>query len=520
MNAKPGNSQFLLAAGMLLIAVGVVYSHTLLSMVSVWASSSTFVHGFLILPLSAYLVWRKRDEWLSTPARPSLLGLFFLALSVLAWSVADAVAVQVVAHFAVVAMLVSVVWTVFGFDVVRVLHFPLLYAFFAVPFGEFLIPPLMDWTATFAVSALQVTGIPVLREGNYFALPSGNFHVVEACSGIRYLVVTLVLGLYFAHEYFASQRKRLIFIAAAAAAVIVANGVRAYVVVLIAHYSNMKYGTGQDHIYLGYAIFLVTIFALFWIGRRYEDVSAVSQDARPVATVSGPERLDTRLALLFMLSLFVLISGPRIPVGTDATDIGAELHGVQLPKAANAWRGPDAAILGYRPSFFGFTSTQSRRYSRDAQAVELHVIAYSKQKQGTELISFRNHVFDPDVWRSVPNVAADKTVNLEDADLAFNMAAITDGRDVLRVGYWYDIGGHVALSPTRVKLLQFWNRLTGNVGSDAIVVLVEQIDDSATGASLLEAFARDHYESLRSCIRSDTADPERCVGTLDNAQGR
>jgi exosortase A len=202
----------------LLLAIFVLYSSTWLSMVSVWASSSTFMHGFLILPLSAFLIWRMRHNWIQLPQRPSFLGLFFLALSVLAWSIADAVAVQVVAHFAVVAMLVSVVWTVYGTGIIRVLHFPLIYAFLAVPFGEFLIPPLMDWTASFTVTALQITGIPVLRDGNYFALPSGNFHVIEACSGVRYLVVTVVLGLYFAHEYFAGQWKRLVFISGAALA--------------------------------------------------------------------------------------------------------------------------------------------------------------------------------------------------------------------------------------------------------------------------------------------------------------
>ena len=37
----------------------------------------------------------------------------------------------------------------------KVLLFPLAFLFFAVPFGEFLVPPLMDWTADFAAVAMQ-----------------------------------------------------------------------------------------------------------------------------------------------------------------------------------------------------------------------------------------------------------------------------------------------------------------------------------------------------------------------------
>ena len=39
--------------------------------------------------------------------------------------------------------------------------FPLGFLFFAVPFGDFLLPVLMQWTADFTVLALRATGIPV-----------------------------------------------------------------------------------------------------------------------------------------------------------------------------------------------------------------------------------------------------------------------------------------------------------------------------------------------------------------------
>ena len=65
---------------------------------------------------------------------------------------------------------------------------------FAVPVGEFLLPVFMEWTADFTVLALRLSGIPVYREGLQFVIPSGNWSVVEACSGIRYLIASLMVG--------------------------------------------------------------------------------------------------------------------------------------------------------------------------------------------------------------------------------------------------------------------------------------------------------------------------------------
>jgi exosortase A len=472
------------------------------------------MHGFLILPLSAYMIWRMRSIWLHLPERPSFLGLFLLALAVLAWSMADAVAVQVVAHFAVVAMLVSVVWTVYGTGIVRVLHFPLIYAFLAVPFGEFLIPPLMDWTASFTVTALQITGIPVLRDGNYFALPSGNFHVIEACSGVRYLVVTVVLGLYFAHEYFAAQWKRLIFILGAALAVIVANGVRAYLIVVIAHYSDMQYGTGQDHIYLGYVIFVITIAALFWIGRRYEDVATRSELGLEASSeVVDPRRREIvpKFAILATISFLVLLSGPQIPLGAEETVAKDHLFVSRLPRAVEGWQGPISPMLPYRPEYSGYTSHLSGGYEKKGQLVEIHVIYYSEQKQGAELIGFQNHVIDPDVWRSALNSESGEKKLVAVDGLSINSATVTDDRNMLHLWYWYDVGGHVVSSPTKVKLFQFWNQLTGNVSSDAVVVLVTRSTEIADSSSVLEAFTRDHQVQLRTCLRLAEEDEHTCA---------
>ena len=81
-------------------------------------------------------------------------------------------------------MLVLAVPAVLGWKVARCMTFPLLFLFFAVPFGEFATAKLMDWTAYFTILGLRLSGIPVLSEGLRFVIPTGSWSVIEACSGI------------------------------------------------------------------------------------------------------------------------------------------------------------------------------------------------------------------------------------------------------------------------------------------------------------------------------------------------
>ena len=75
-------------------------------------------------------------------------------------------------HFALVTAVIALVPLVAGWQVARQLMFPLGFLYLAVPFGEFLVPTMIDWTADFTVHALQLTGIPVFREGQNFVIPS------------------------------------------------------------------------------------------------------------------------------------------------------------------------------------------------------------------------------------------------------------------------------------------------------------------------------------------------------------
>src|SRR5206468_8173852 len=118
-----------------------VYGRTTYSMVAIWERSETFAHGFVVIPIFLYLLWRERDHLASIePVAffPALLGL--PALGAL-WLVGDRLNIISVTQFSMMAMIPLAIWAVLGTQTLKALLFPLAFLFFAVPFGEFLEPP-------------------------------------------------------------------------------------------------------------------------------------------------------------------------------------------------------------------------------------------------------------------------------------------------------------------------------------------------------------------------------------------
>jgi exosortase len=179
--------------------------------------------------------------------------------------------VQVVQQYAMVAMIPTVVIVIAGRRVARALAFPLGFLLLGVPVGEALIPPMMDWTADFTVTALRLSGIPVYREGTFFTIPSGQWSVVEGCSGPALSDRVHHRGRPVRVLSYQKTWKRILFVVLSVIVPIIANGMRAYMIVMIAHLSDMKLALGIDHLIYGWLFFGLVMLLLFWIGSFWRD---------------------------------------------------------------------------------------------------------------------------------------------------------------------------------------------------------------------------------------------------------
>ncbi len=228
--------------------------------------------------------------------------------------------VAVIEQLAAVSLIPLLVWMTLGWTTVRILAFPLGFLLFAVPMGEGLIEPLMQFTASFTVHLLRLTGIPVFWEGTFFSIPSGDWSVVAACSGIRYLIASLFLGVLYAYLNYRSFWRRIAFIALSAIVPILANGLRAYLIVMIGHLSGMKLAVGIDHLIYGWVFFGFVMFLLFALGNLWSErpVSEIVDDqtGHPKPPILPPESASGGHGML-ILGLLVIALWPMLGAYLD-----------------------------------------------------------------------------------------------------------------------------------------------------------------------------------------------------------
>lgn len=491
--------------GMLLLLVA--HRETFLSMIGKWESDAAFSHGYLILPIAAWLAWRKRAEVRAAYWQPSWIGALGLVLATALWIVARGTGVLVVQQFAVIAMIPMLVTAMLGPQVVRTLAFPLAFLFFAVPAGRALVPILMQVTADLATLGLQLSGIPVLRSHMYIIIPGGWFEVAKACSGLNYFVTGVVLGVLYAYMSFTSWKKRLLCVAAWIFIPVIANALRVYITIAVSHLTNMRFGPGQEHVTFGRIFFVLIVFLMFWISHRWRD----EQPAIAAVTPREPQDMARARWAIVALAAVTILAGPPYfdsAGGRAASRFDGLSNIVGMPRAAAGWQGPDGNSPTWRPLYVDALAEASGSYTDSAGSrVDVFVGAYALgATRGAELISYRNRI-SAEEHRSL---AAESRVRLDLGDalqheLHAREIVVEDSGGERLVWYWFKVGDRTALSPYVVKALEGWAFVTRDAAVERIVTLATPLDREAHAR--LERFAMAHA----ACVASGFA-AEDCGG--------
>ena len=311
MDTRLSDNRFaLLVALSVLLAAALLCAGTYRDLIAAWSRGETFAHCFAILPISLWLIWQRRAELSKTRKSPWVWGFLLLVPVSLAWFLSELASVEAGKHLAVVMLVPLLIMTVLGKRLAWSIAFPLAYLVFLVPIGEGLVPTMMDITATLTVMELKLIGMPVYKDGMYFSIPSGDFEVARACSGIRYLIASLALGAVYAYLTYVSMWRRAAFLALAIIVPIAANSLRAFGIVMIAHLSEMKYATGADHLVYGWFFFGLVVFAMFWLGSFFRDTAPAQSESLAAAGAADAPLQRGALLVIAFLSVVAVASGP------------------------------------------------------------------------------------------------------------------------------------------------------------------------------------------------------------------
>lgn len=237
------------------------------NLVAAWYGSEDFSHGFFIVPIALFVLWRRRESigrvalrpsWLGLPIVLGALGLYLFGLLAEVWTLA---------YLALILALAGSVLFVGGGRLLRECAFALFLLLFMVPVPSqvytYLTAPLQLFVSQATALAVKALQVPVYREGNILHLPAHSFQVIQACSGLRSVLSLLTLGLLLGYFTLRTGPLRAVLFVAGLPVAIVVNIVRVLAMVLALHFLDLDLTGGEIHTWFGLGIFALAVALLY-----------------------------------------------------------------------------------------------------------------------------------------------------------------------------------------------------------------------------------------------------------------
>ena len=286
--------------------------------------------------------------------------------------------------------------------------------------------------------------------------------------------------------------KRLLFILLSALVPIVANGVRAYMIVMIGHLSQMQYAVGVDHLIYGWIFFGLVMFLLFWIGSFWQE----DEEPPRVVVPSGQIGSSTVKGRTWALSATIIcVSALTASLVEYASTKGLEVVSpIVLPGDVGNWTRIDEPTL-WQPAYLETPYAVNVRYQSSAGVdAQLFLALFPKQEQGAEAINQENRAIGEKAGRL-------KTLELGPAELGGQKATVRkqelrtviNGNETTHlVWQWYRIAGRSLANPYLGKAWEALARVyrgrtdgawiaitTPVIGSEPVAATEERLADFA-----------------------------------------
>jgi exosortase A len=487
VDGRDARSAWRLSIGMAALGVVILiglFWHTATSAIEIWWRQPTYTYAFLILPISAYLIWLKRHEAGAETPSGSLLGVAVTALFGFLWLICDLAAVTEGRHIAFVGMLQGILLACLGWRVFKVLSFPFLYLWLLVPTGSVLLPHLQEIATDISASILRWVGIPVYVEGFFIEVPSGHYHVEPGCAGLNFILATAALAPLYVYFFYRAAWKRIAAVVLAFLLAITMNGVRIAGVIALAEWSNQRLNIVDDHLLYGWGFFVLVLFAAGYVGSFFADSEPdVSANKPSNIFPSGRHR---QIAAAGVLSVLIVVSVFVLDRSVTASEPPRSFVSLGAPSELHDWRSVSWSD-DWSPVFSNADLQIRQSYARDDDRVDLFVAYYARQAKGHEMLAYENRIIDQTQWSLV--LEQHRTVDFGAQSLPFAELVAVSGsqRRYIWLLYWVD--GTFTSDPLVAKLLEAKAKLLFGDQRAAIVAVSMPAGDTPTnGEPVLQTF--------------------------------
>lgn len=483
----------LMLGSVLALAAG--YADTLVSFHDRWGSTTQgYSHGYLLAVVSAWLIWRRRAAFSHPDNRAQWFWLLPLAGVSLIWVAAYTMQVRIIQQLALPALLWLWIAAVFGWHCARRQMFALLILYMAIPVWDVLTLPLRELTVWVTQHVLGGIGVPAYIDGFRIFVPAGAFIVAGGCSGLNYLLVSLTLGLLYAHLYVRGWSRRGAVVGLAVAVALIANWVRVVALVLIGYYTEMRSDIVEDHEGFGWLVFGALLLPYLLVLRYFDDDQPPSPAAESSPGLHNP--IWARLWPAAWLASMLALSGPLLLL---ARHVLPEVEVAPIAAPANT---QPVAEPDWQPAYQGYDRAQHFQLEGRRPSVTLSVYTWLEQSQGREMIYYRNQIASEDLQLGPLSTR-------QIADLTVNERMVRDGRSSRLVWWYYRTAGKPTADERISKLLQLMGLVSGRVSAELVVMSSPcETMDCASARARLNGSGGPLLEQLEAAFRSSpTAAP-------------
>ncbi|WP_036821125.1 exosortase/archaeosortase family protein, partial [Photobacterium sanctipauli] len=230
---------------------------------------------------------------------------------------------------------------------------------------------------------------------------------------------------------------------------VIANGIRAYGIIVIGYLSDMKYATGADHLVYGWFFFSLVILCIFFTASFFADKQVKSDSYSLPLTSKGnlesaPKVAGSATVIFFSFALW----GQSFTATSQAVEQTSPLLTEALVTEQSSWGidFPQASLSTLATNANGDTYFYTARYPL--------------WKEKGELISSSNTIFNKDIW----SIESKGKLPLSDKTNAAMLSLVNVSGQSINVIYWYCVNRYCSSDPVSIKLAKASQLIRGEEG--------------------------------------------------------
>jgi len=300
-----------------------------------WSSDDSS-YCYLIIPLFLYLCWEQRALFRFEVFSVKGWGLVAALASIFVVFLGELGSVETLVFLGLWGCLTSIIITTYGLRS-RALLFPIIILLFIVP-----LPPFKLLVSKISAGMLRLIGISVLLEGNILDLGATRLEVVDACSGLRYLMSLVLLALLMGHYFARRWWQQGVLLSMVFPLLIILNSARIFMSGILTIMGHAELTQGAFHDVTGIIFFLVAGVLFYFTSRMMSTLvpqaltGQTLQTQTPVATPEGGRNALLPMGFLFLIFLVSGVIFQQIPKSSTSPE---RLQFASFPLTIGPWQG-------------------------------------------------------------------------------------------------------------------------------------------------------------------------------------